>query len=291
MRWEIMKFLSYLEAEKNASPHTLRNYHIDLKEFYRFVQRRYSLSTITPFVIREWLVCLSKKNYSNATIARKLACLRSFFKYMKQINRCVLNPMVGICNPRQEKKLPAFLSVDEVLQLITAPLSEKDKLIAVRDYAILMLLYVSGMRVGEMVELNREDVDLLSAYVQIKKAKGKRFRLVPINKKTSEAIREYLLKRGEVKEKKLFLSKRGHPLCARDIQRIVDKYIRKIGIQKKVSPHSLRHSFATHLLDRGAELKDVQELLGHKSIATTQIYTHISTAKMQEEYKKAHPRA
>ncbi len=309
MNWDIMKFLTYLEAERNASPHTLKNYHIDLKEFERFLRGpvrrspqgeggRYSLSTITPFVIREWLISLNKRNYSRATIARKLACLRSFFRYMKRTKRCTLNPMVGIYNPKQEKKLPTFLSVDEVLELINAPLSEKDKIINLRDYAILMLLYVSGIRVSELVDLEQEDVDLLWSRLEIKKGKGMRGRFAPINNETSQAIKNYLIERksqslpaGRQGEKKIFLSRNGKELYARDIQRIVDRYIKKISIQKKISPHSLRHSFATHLLDRGAELKDVQELLGHKSIATTQIYTHISSAKMKEEYNKAHPRA
>lgn len=300
MNWDIMKFLTYLEAERNASPHTLKNYHIDLREFERFlagpVRRslgeggRYSFFTTTPFVIREWLISLNKRDYSKATIARKLACLRSFFRYMKRLNRCNLNPMVGIYNPKQEKKLPTFLSVDEILDLINAPLSEKDKLIGLRDYAILMLLYVSGIRVGELVDLEQEDVDLLWSRLEIKKGKGMRGRLAPINNRTTQAIKNYLTER-KLEERKIFLSRNGKELSARDIQRFVDKYIKKISVQKKISPHSLRHSFATHLLDRGAELKDVQELLGHKSIATTQIYTHISATKMKEEYNKAHPRA
>lgn len=290
MNWDIMKFLTYLEAERNASMHTLKNYHIDLKEFEKFLGGRYSLSTITPFVIREWLISLNKRNYSRATIARKLACLRSFFRYMKRTKRCTLNPMVGIYNPKQEKKLPTFLSIDEVLELINAPLSGKDRLISLRDYAILMLLYVSGIRVSELVDLEQEDVDLLWSRLEIKKGKGMRGRFAPINNETSQAIKNYLIERKS-KERKIFLSRNGKELYARDIQRIVNKYIEKISIQKKISPHSLRHSFATHLLDRGAELKDVQELLGHKSIATTQIYTHISNAKMKEEYSKTHPRA
>lgn len=297
MTWDIMRFLTYLEAERNASPHTLKNYHIDLKEFERFLGKRYSLWTITPFVLREWLISLNKRNYSKATIARKLACLRSFFKYMKRTKRCTLNPMVGIYNPKQEKKLPTFLSVDEVLELIDAPLSEKDRLINLRDYAILMLLYVSGIRVSELVDLEQEDVDLLWSRLEVKKGKGMRGRFTPINNETSQAIKNYLIERkskdlpADRHGRKIFLSRNGKGLDARDIQRIINKYIKKISIQKKISPHSLRHSFATHLLDRGAKLKDVQELLGHKSIATTQIYTHISSAKMKEEYNKAHPRA
>ncbi|OQX53327.1 MAG: hypothetical protein B5M48_03545 [Candidatus Omnitrophica bacterium 4484_213] len=318
MTWDIMKFLTYLEAERNASPHTLKNYHIDLKEFERFLAEsarrspegfreeggHYSLSRVTPFVIREWLISLNKRNYSRATIARKLASLRSFFRYMKRTKRCTLNPMVGIYNPKQEKKLPTFLSVDEVLELINAPLSEKDKLIRLRDYAILMLLYVSGIRVSELVNLEEEDVDLLWSRLEIKKGKGMRGRFAPINQRTSQAIKDYLIEKksrnlpfpacgtGRGRSgKKIFLSRNGKELSARDVQRLIDKYIKKISIQKRISPHSLRHSFATHLLDRGAELKDVQELLGHRSIATTQIYTHISSAKMRKEYNKAHPRA
>ena len=287
MVWQIMKFLTYLEAEKNVSPHTLKNYHIDLREFDKFLGGKYPILSITPFVIREWVISLSKKDYSKATIARKLACLRSFFKYMRQLKECNLNPMAGIYSPKREKKLPTFLSVEEVLQFLNAPLKEEDKLISLRDYTILMLLYVSGIRVSELVDLEQEDVDLLWSRMEIKKGKGMRGRFTPINHKTSQAIKNYLIERKS-KEKRIFLSKNGKPLSVRDIQRIVDKYIQKVGIQKKISPHSLRHSFATHLLDRGADLKDVQELLGHRSIATTQIYTHISTAKMKQEYNKTH---
>jgi len=259
MHWDIMKFLIYLEAERNASSHTLKNYHLDLKEFEKFLEGQISFSTVTPLVIRKWIVSLHKRKYSKATIARKLACLRSFFRYMKRSKRYPIDPTSGIYNPKREKKLPVFLNIDEVLELINAPLSEKNKLISLRDYAILMLLYVGGLRVSELVNLEEEDVDILRSLVKVKQGKGMRTRIVPINIKTSWAIKNYLSERKSRGEGGIFLSKNERELSARDIQRIVDKYIKKVGIQKKISPHSLRHSFATH-----------------QSIATTQIYTHLT---------------
>ena len=291
---EVQKFLVYLDAGRGASPHTLRNYGVDLREFQAFLNGR-GLSEIDPLVIRSFLAHLKSRGHSKATLSRKLAALRSFFKYLMRENRIASNPVLGISSPKKEKKLPRFLDLTEVTHLLEAP-SEKHWE-GRRDRSILETLYSSGVRVSELVGLSRGDADLLSGLLKIR-GKGKKERMVPIGEKALHAVRDYLgsipqrfSKTGDGNQTPLFLNRFGSRLTDRSVRRLIVKYARQISLKQGISPHTLRHTFATHLLDRGADLRSVQELLGHANLSTTQIYTHVTTRRLQEAYVAAHPRA
>lgn len=285
-------FLSYLTGEKNASPHTIKNYRIDLREFTAFIKDK-SLQDITYLEIRSFLAHLQTKEYSKSSISRKLACLRSFFKYLVRENKVESNPVASISTPKREKKLPVFLTPDEIVKLLEAP--SKNKWEEKRDKSILETLYSSGLRVSELMGLNQEDVDLFSGLVRVR-GKGKKERIVPLGQVALKAMRGYLeyhprpkLSRGV--KVPLYLNRSGGRLTDRSIRRMINKYTKRIGLIKDISPHTLRHSFATHMLDRGADLRSVQELLGHENLSTTQIYTHVTTKRLKEAYDTAHPRA
>jgi len=284
------QFLLYLQGEKNASPHTVKNYGVDLAEFI-IVTGEKTAREVDYIAIRKFLAHLKEKGYSKSTISRKLACLRSFFKFLTRENVVANNPAVGIATPKREKKLPSFLEVQEIENILDAAAGAS--LSSKRDRALLETLYSSGIRVSELVGLNVEDTDVLGGVLRIR-GKGKKERMVPIGRKAQEAIREYMEKRGNDYGKDggaLFLNKNSTRLTDRSVRRILIKYVRKASLHKDVSPHTLRHSFATHLLDRGADLRSVQELLGHESLSTTQIYTHVTTKRLKEVYEKVHPRA
>ena len=284
------QFLLYLQGEKNASPHTVKNYGVDLAEFI-IVTGEKTAREVDYIAIRKFLAHLKEKGYSKSTISRKLACLRSFFKFLTRENVVANNPAVGIATPKREKKLPSFLEVQEIENILDAAAGAS--LSSKRDKALLETLYSSGIRVSELVGLNMEDTDVLGGVLRIR-GKGKKERMVPIGRKAQEAIREYMEKRGNDYGKAggaLFLNKNSTRLTDRSVRRILIKYVRKTSLHKDVSPHTLRHSFATHLLDRGADLRSVQELLGHESLSTTQIYTHVTTKRLKEVYEKVHPRA
>ena len=284
------QFLLYLQGEKNASPHTVKNYGVDLAEFI-IVTGGKTAREVDYIAIRKFLAHLKEKGYSKSTISRKLACLRSFFKFLTRENVVANNPAVGIATPKREKKLPSFLEVQEIENILDA--AAGPSLSSKRDRALLETLYSSGIRVSELVGLNVEDTDVLGGVLRIR-GKGKKERMVPIGRKAQEAIREYMEKRGNDYGKDggaLFLNKNSTRLTDRSVRRILIKYVRKASLHKDVSPHTLRHSFATHLLDRGADLRSVQELLGHESLSTTQIYTHVTTKRLKEVYEKVHPRA
>lgn len=288
----LKNFLHYLHAEKNASPHTIKNYTVDLKEFLSHL-RETSVQEITYLDIRSFLAWLKSHNFSKSSIARKLASIRSFFKYLARENIIETNPAAGIQTPKRDKKLPNFLSSEEVTSLLEAP--NKNTWDEKRDKAILEMLYSSGLRVSELVGLNYEDVDYFSGLVRVR-GKGKRERIVPIGQVALEAVQQYLEFRPsrlkDISSKRpLFLNRSGGRLTDRSVRRIILKYVRRRGIKKDVSPHTLRHSFATHMLDRGADLRSVQELLGHRNLSTTQIYTHVTTKRLREAYEAAHPRA
>jgi integrase/recombinase XerC len=290
MKRYIIKFINYLEVEKNASEHTLLNYHKDLEEFAAFINSD-DLRAVTHLKLRTWLAYLKKKDYAKSTIARKLASLRSFFKFCVRENFIETNPAVSLATPKQEKKLPNFLTEAEVIKLLEAPDAATEA--GLRDRAILETLYSTGMRVGELVALNYENIDFISGVIKVR-GKGKKERLVPVGESALKAIKAYLDKRvvpdGESK-RVLFLNKRGRRINQRTIRRVIEKYIKVFCAKTGISPHTLRHSFATHLLDRGADLRSVQELLGHANLSTTQIYTHITAQRLKEVYNKAHPRA
>jgi integrase/recombinase XerC len=277
-------------VEKNASEHTIINYSVDLKDFGNFLGEA-KLETVNYLVLRRYLAHMREKNHSKRTIARKLASLRSFFKFLYREGYLKTNPASSIVTPKLDKKLPLFLDTSEVAKLIEAP-DEKD-LIGLRDRAILETLYSTGMRVSELVRLNLDNVDFISGVVKVF-GKGRKERLTPIGDRALRAIRSYINKRGVRKltdRKAVFLNKNSGRLTDRSVRRVVGKYIKRVSLREGISPHTLRHSFATHLLDRGADLRSVQELLGHMNLSTTQIYTHVTTRRLKEVYEKSHPRA
>ncbi len=250
-------------------------------------------------VVRGFLSHLSEQHYSAATMARKIATLRSFFKWADRRGIANGNPMTLIRTPRQGKRLPKAITIEQVEQLLAAP-SESDVL-GRRDRAMLETLYSTGIRVSELIGLNYDELDIANECLRVR-GKGKKERVVPLGSHAIEAIRRYMeLVQADArysaywaegsKIKPLFLNKHGGRLSSRSVRRKLDKYLKQVGLDPTISPHTLRHSFATHLLDNGADLRSVQELLGHQSLSTTQVYTHLTTQRMQDAYNKAHPRA
>lgn len=292
MNSHVRKFLVFLESEKNASSHTVKNYGIDLREFEFFLKDK-KIEEVDYVDIRSFLGALKDKNYSKSSISRKLACIRSFFKFLAREEIVKANPSAGIATPKREKKLPDFLDPEEIVRLIEAPASANWE--GMRDRAILETLYSSGLRVSELVGLNHDDLDLFSALVRVR-GKGKKERIVPLGQVALKSIQEYTQRqppkfRDHGLKKPLYLNRSGGRLTDRSVRRMILKYCRQTGLKKEVSPHMLRHSFATHMLDRGADLRSVQELLGHENLSTTQIYTHVTTKRLKEAYEAAHPRA
>ncbi|MFH0877401.1 MAG: tyrosine recombinase XerC [Candidatus Omnitrophota bacterium] len=282
----IEKFLRYLEIERNASPHTLLNYRLDLEDFRMFLKDA-KIETIDYLLMRKYLATLKEKKLTPRSVGRKLSALRSFFRFLVKDGFLKLNPTDAITSPKQDKFLPKFLTETDVVRLIEAPAS--DTLKGLRDRAIFETLYSTGMRISELVTLTQERVDFIAGTVKVL-GKGKKERLLPIGEWAIRAIRNYLDKR-KTESRAIFLNKNKKPLGARGIRKVMDVYLRQISLAEDISPHTLRHSFATHLLNRGADLRSVQELLGHANLSTTQIYTHLTTDKLKSIYTKAHPRA
>ncbi len=280
------KFLSYLEIERNYSDHTLVNYRIDLNEFFNQLKDT-PVEKIDYLQLRKYLADIRYKNYRPRSLARKISTLRSFFKFLQREGYIKDNPAVLLNTPKLDKKLPNFLSESEMTALIECPVTDKET--GLRDRAIMETLYSSGLRVSELVGLNIESVDFISNIVRVM-GKGKKERLVPIGETALRAIKAYLDNRKH-KSNSMFLNMRGKRLTARSVCDITHKYIKLTSVNKNISPHVLRHSFATHLLDHGADLRSVQELLGHVNLSTTQIYTHVTTERLKSVYDKAHPRA
>ncbi len=280
------KFLSYLEIEKNYSPYTLLNYRLDLNEFFR-VMAETPVEKIDYFQLRKYLAALRAHEYRPRTLARKLSALRSLFRFLQREGHLKTNPAQLLTTPKLDKKLPNFLSETEAVSLLEVP--SKDKEAGLRDRAILETLYSTGLRVSELVGLDLEDIDFISNIVRVM-GKGKKERLVPIGDQALNAIKDYVDRRKK-KSSTVFLNKNGTRLTARSVCDITHKYIKMTSVNKNISPHVLRHSFATHLLNRGADLRSVQELLGHVNLSTTQIYTHVTTERLKSVYNKAHPRA
>jgi tyrosine recombinase XerC len=286
MNRHIDKFLTYLEIEKNYSPHTLLNYRVDLTEFFQFLGTT-DLERVDYLFLRRYLASLREKKLKPRSMSRKLSSLRSFYKFMNREGYLKDNPAALLMSPKLDKTLPKFLSEDEMKAFIESPDTGSEA--GLRDRAILETLYSTGIRVSELVGLNIDTVDLIGSIAKVA-GKGKKERLVPIGSKAADAIRAYLNKRRATTQA-LFLNKSGRRLTARSIFNITEKYIKQVSATKNISPHVLRHSFATHMLDRGADLRSVQELLGHASLSTTQIYTHVTTERLKKIYDKAHPRA
>lgn len=292
----IDRFLGYLEAERGCSLQTLRAYAGDLVQFVGFVVGgdAFDPAAVTSIHVRRYVAHLRKRGSSQTTIARKLASLRSLYKYLIREGIVADNPASSLSAPRRERRLPIFLDEDEVERLLIAP--DPQDATGQRDRAILEMLYSTGMRIGELASVSLTDVDLLGEVVKAK-GKGKKERLVPLGGPAVRALRDYLGVRKtlaggyRVNRAALFLNRTGDRLSARGIRRMFHKYARRVGLSAKATPHTLRHSFATHMLNRGADLRSVQELLGHASLASTQIYTHVSTERLKTVYDKAHPHA
>lgn len=314
----VSQFLAHLEHERNASPHTLSNYLIDIAQFARFTWTAdahppYEWSGVDRYQARAFLVDSQKRGSEATTTSRKLSSLRSFFKYMEREEMTGANPFHGLKAPKRARKLPNFLSVDEVNRLLAAPMKtwaeqeggkeRRDRRVseyaARRDAALMEVLYSTGGRVSEVAGLSETMVDLLTGVVQVR-GKGKKERLCALGRPASQAVRESLRLRDELWPelskrgrgvKPLFVNFRGGRLTTRSIERLLKKYLTTAGLNPAISPHALRHSFATHMLDAGADLRSVQELLGHASLSTTQIYTHVTVEKLKKVYDDAHPRA
>ena len=285
----IEKFLRYLEIEKNYSPHTLLNYRLDLEDFQRFLAGS-DIKNVDYLGLRKYLAVLKEKNLSNRSIGRKLSSLRSFFRFLTREGYLKSNPITSLSSPKREQHLPEFLTEEEVKRLIEAAFGKDEKDIrGLRDRAILETFYSTGIRISELVGLNIEDLDFISGIAKVR-GKGKKERIVPIGEIALGAIRRYLENRKK-ESPALFLNKSNNRISTRGVRNIVEKYIHRVGIKHGISAHTLRHSFATHLLNRGADLRSVQELLGHANLSTTQIYTHLTTERLKSVYDKAHPRA
>lgn len=292
METHLKNFEQYLRYEKNESVHTLRNYLIDLRQFDSFLQGQSirSVSDITHFVLRQFLAELATKKYKKTSIARKVAALKSFFKYLNRKRLLHGNPAKMLHSPKTEKKLPRFLEMNEAQQLLDAPAAEG--FCGLRDRSILETLYSTGIRVAELVSINCADLDFFSGLVRVI-GKGNKERVIPIGEKALQVLHRYLDEREQkvCQTDALFLNAHGRRITTRSINRIIDRYIRKTSIAKKISAHVLRHTFATHLLNAGCDLRSIQEMLGHSSLETTQKYTHVTTERLKKIYEKAHPRA
>ena len=294
----IGRFLQYLRSERNASDLTIKSYREDLQALQDHLTQTHgecpAAGEITTLDLRGYIASLHTVGYAKTTVARRLASLRSFFRFGAREGWSQANPAKPLRNPRKERSLPHFLSAEETERLLGAP-SAKDHL-GLRDRAMLETLYSAGLRVSELAGMNQGDIDFDAGVLTIR-GKGRKERLALIGSPASKALQRWLaVRRTSDKEPKgplspVFINKSGRRLTTRSIARMLEKYLQQSGLDQRTTPHTLRHSFATHLLDRGADLRSVQELLGHKSLATTQIYTHISTAKMKAVYERAHPRA
>lgn len=302
----LAQFLEHLRYERNVSEHTLRNYAIDLAQFLDYLapadpatgeRREPDIKQIDHITIREWLSELHNQNKKKTSIARKLASLRTFFQFLIREGAVEMNPAKLVNTPRLEKKLPNHLSVEDAVRFIETPDTATD--LGKRDRAILEFLYATGVRVSELTKLDIRDVDFRGKSVRVQ-GKRRKERVVPFGDPALHSLLQYLTVRNgflnnappaEREAEALFLNYQGTRITTRSVGRMVDKYIQICAGIHNISPHSLRHSFATHLLDSGADLRDIQELLGHARLSTTQIYTHVSMEKLIEVYDKAHPKA
>jgi integrase/recombinase XerC len=306
----IEKFIDYLRYQRNASPHTLRNYESDLQQFLAYLTHTPEgkprpapeLEQIDNLTIREFLGELYQKSNRKSSIARKLASIRSFMKFLSAREVIRTNPAKSVASPKQENRLPDYMATDSVVSLIEAPDLETDA--GKRDRAILEILYAAGIRVSELVGLNLGDVSLSERLLRVV-GKGRKERVVPFGKRAEEALEAYLRVRGRLvktcsasKTKAqsdagdaVFLNLRGGRLTGRSVWNIVDLYVGQLAQRLKAHPHTLRHTFATHMLNAGADLRTIQELLGHESLSTTQKYTHVSVEQLIRVYESCHPRA
>jgi len=282
----IDKFIRYLEVERGVSPHTVRAYRKDLDRFSAHVKTE--PEKIDMLDVRGFIAEQISSGLNKVTVSRRLSSIRSFFKFLYREGYMKANPAKLIPNPRAPKLLPKYLSVDDMFSLIEKP--EGIGFIPARDRAILELLYSSGLRVSELSGLNRDDINVRESLIKLR-GKGRKERIVPVGSKAIDAVKSYLIERMLLKsrEKALFLNRRRTRLTDRSVRRIVVKYARALAMNGKIGPHTLRHSFASHLLQGGADLRVIQELLGHSSLSTTQKYTHLDIRHLMDIYDKAHP--
>jgi tyrosine recombinase XerC len=291
---EIESFMAHLKYEKNASPHTIASYRRDLLQLVQYLEERKSgLDKVDNIILRGFLASRYDRGEKKSTIGRKLAAIRSFFQFCVRRHWMEHNPAKVVSTPKQDKPVPSFLTEEEMQAFLDLP--RTNKTLDLRDRAMMELLYATGIRVSELVGINLEDVNFSERLIRIR-GKGKKERLVPFGRVAEESLRSYLrvrssINKGKVEPKPIFLNYLGKKLSSRSVERAVDKHIRRSALRRKISPHSLRHSFASHLLSRGADLRIIQELLGHESLATTQKYTHIDLKHILEVYRKSHPRS
>jgi len=279
-------YLKYLAYEKNYSKNTLESYGNDIKQFLVFTEDEIKVDALK---IRKFLEGLDRKKYSKNSTIRKVIALRNFYRYLAGRGKIAKNPFEYILTPKKDKKLPGVLTEAEAEKLIESAAGET--FFSLRDRVIMELLYSSGLRVDELVKLNKENIDYVNEEVKVR-GKGNKERVIPVGGQALEYLRKYMKEINKVCDSGiLFINKNKTRLSARSVERMILKYAAAAGITKTVTPHTFRHSFATHLLDRGADLRSVQELLGHSNLSTTQIYTHLSIQKLKREYEKAHPRA
>lgn len=304
MQETFQKYVNYLEAERNASPYTIRNYTNDLwgnykrgtkKGFFQFLKLKNidSIDEVDRHVMRDYLSYLIEQGIAKGSIARKLSAIRSFYRYLVREGILNSNPIEQTSTPRQDRRLPSFLTVEEMFRLLDTPDLKTPQ--GLRDRCLIELIYAAGLRISELVKLNLEQIKLDTCEIKVM-GKGSKERIVLIGKPATKALNDYLdngrpLLLGGNINSDLLLNNKGVRLSERMIQKILNKYARLAGISKRVYPHLLRHTFATHMLDGGADLRVVQELLGHSSLSTTQIYTHVTQSRARKVYLSAHPMA
>jgi integrase/recombinase XerC len=289
------KYIQYLEAERNVSPYTVRNYRTDLADFFHFLkQKDIGLpEKVDRQVLRDYLSHLVAQGIVKASIARKLSAIRSFYRYLVREEILSASPVEKTSSPKLDKRLPSFLTLDEVERLLNAPDLSTPQ--GQRDQALIELLYAAGLRVSELVGLNLNQVNLDTSEIRVW-GKGSKERVVLMGRPATEALRNYLEQSrpkllGEKRNNALFLNRYGQRIPERRVQKMLEDYAARAGIEKRVHPHILRHTFATHLLDGGADLRVVQELLGHAQLSSTQIYTHVTKSQARKVYLSAHPLA
>ncbi len=301
MKEQMEGFLTYLSAERSVSDHTVRAYKNDIDQFLDYLRRaKFQFELVDHTFLRRYLSWLKTRGYASKSIARKIATLRTFYRFLEREGHLQSNPAILLSTPKLEKKLPRFLKVTVMEELLRSP-SRKTAL-GKRDRAILEVLYGSGVRVSEVTGLNLDDVDFFRKEIKVM-GKGSKQRIVPLNQNAVAALRLYVIEgrkellskcmKTKIKDAReaLYLNKNGYRLSAMGIRRMLSKYVKKVGLRQGVTPHMIRHTFATHLLEGGADLRTVQELLGHVDLSSTQVYTHLSEARLKEVYLKAHPRA
>jgi len=298
MQTHIRSFLHYLRTARNYSPHTVAAYDCDLREFLAFWRSEFPGRVMSPGgvdrrAIRRFLAWLHDRRFAGRSIARKLACLKSFFRYLRKMHIVESNPAATVLSPKLERRLPRTLDESSVARLMEQP--DRSGVRGARDAAILEILYSSGIRLSELIALRLSDIDFENGTIKVT-GKGSKQRIIPFGAMARSALASYLALRAELASRgsgarNAFLSSRGNPMSPKEVNRLMNRYIAMVSEIEKRSPHVLRHTFATHLLNRGADLRAVKELLGHESLSTTQMYTHISVDHLRKVYAQAHPKA